>query len=147
MLFNTKEEIIEAATEQVHDSGPNEAPRRQLKLNVYPYEISIVIGEHAYSTPREDGHPWEDYEKVELAIFGPCGNSDNMSMLGSSNIYKLFGEDAAQHCEGWSLDLEQENESFATFESCAVMPYISWDDVLKVVNTVKQYTPEVKDLV
>ena len=45
MLFNTKEEIIEVATEHVHDAVTvNEAPRRQLKLYVFPYEISIVTG-------------------------------------------------------------------------------------------------------
>jgi len=142
-MFETKEEIIEVATEHVHDEG-TALTRRQLRLYVFPYDISIAIGEHAYCTPRESGHPWEEYENVELAIFAPCGDSDNMAMLGSSDIYKLFGEDVAQHAEGWSLDREEEG-GYSLFDQSSVMPYISWDDVLQVVNAVKRHTPEAKD--
>jgi len=143
-MFKTKEEIIEVATEHVHDEG-TALSRRRLRLYAFPYDISIAIGEHAYCTPRESGHPWEDYEKVELAIFAPCGDSDNMAMLGSSDIYELFGEDVAQHCEGWSLLREEDDEEFSMFNQNSVMPYISWDDVLQVVNAVKRHTPEAKD--
>ena len=142
-MFKTKEEIIEVATEHVHDADTAFA-RRRLRLYVFPYDISIAIGEHAYCTPRESGLPWEDYENVELAIYAPCGDSENMAMLGSSDIYKLFGEDVAQHAEGWSLDREEEGD-YSLFDQSSVMPYISWDDVLQVVNAVKRHTPEAKD--
>ena len=145
-MFKTKEEIIEVATEHVHDADTAFA-RRRLRLYVFPYDISIAIGEHAYCTPRESGLPWEDYENVELAIFAPCGDSENMAMLGSSDIYKLFGEDVAQHAEGWSLDREEDDEEYSLFAQSSVMPYISWDDVLQVVNAIKRHTPEAKDLI
>ena len=143
-MFKTKEEIIEVATEHVHDADTAFA-RRRLRLYVFPYDISIAIGEHAYCTPRESGLPWEDYENVELAIYAPCGDSENMAMLGSSDIYKLFGEDVAQHAEGWSLVREEDDEEYSLFDQSSVMPYISWDDVLQVVNTIKQPTPDAKD--
>ena len=142
--FKTKEEIIEVATEHVHDADTAFA-RRRLRLYVFPYDISIAIGEHAYCTPRESGLPWEDYENVELAIYAPCGDSENMAMLGSSDIYHLFGEDVALHCEGWSLLREEDDEEFSQFNQNSVMPYISWDDVLQVVNAIKRHTPEAKD--
>lgn len=127
MPFKTKEEILKASSQKV--GGTN------LKLRVFPFTVSIAAGEGAYSSPRENMHPWEDYRTVEVAIYAPCGNSDNLSMLGHNDIFGLFGEDVAQLCEGWGFD------GFGADEG-TVMPYITWDQVVMVVNAIEKHQQE-----
>lgn len=38
------------------------------------FEISVVAGRHAYSTPREDLRSPDDFSSFEIAVFDPQGN-------------------------------------------------------------------------
>ena len=57
------------------DDGSGHPGLWRTKVNILPYTVSIIAGEFAYSSPRQTLYSPSRYEKFEVAILEPTGDS------------------------------------------------------------------------
>ena len=57
------------------DNGSTYPGLWRAKVNILPYTVSIIAGEFAYSVPKQTLYSPKRYEKFEVAILEPSGDS------------------------------------------------------------------------
>jgi len=57
------------------DNGSTYPGLWRAKVNILPYTVSIIAGEFAYSIPRQTLYSPSRYEKFEVAVLEPTGDS------------------------------------------------------------------------
>jgi len=112
-----------------------------LRMPIGPYTLSIGLGEGMYSAPRVALDDATEYTAVECAILNDDG------LLGVREITHKFGTDVAKLCEGYGFDEDDGSIGEMLANGSTVMPYITWDDVIMVANTIDKHSPSAKDLV
>ena len=57
------------------------------KVNILPYTVSIIAGEFAYSSPRHTLYSPSWYEKFEVAVLEPTGDSFSNKQSYATNKF------------------------------------------------------------
>jgi len=132
-----KQDIINNSTQQL---DPEEnlvrfgcVRRSNLHLDIGPFTLSLAMGEGNYCSPRLGGITPESYDLVEAAIL------DGDGLMNVMDIRSTFGLSVAKLCESFG---NEGQEDYST-----VMPYITWDQVVTVANTIDRHSPSAKDLI
>jgi len=132
-----KQDIIDNSTQQIEASERQAFSflpiRSNLHLGIGPFTLSLAMGEGNYCSPRLGGITPESYDLVEAAIL------DGDGLMNVIDIRSTFGLSVAKLCESFGLDGQ---EDYST-----VMPYITWDQVVTVANTIDRHSPSAKDLI
>lgn len=84
-------------------------PRKPIKVN--GFNVSIQASEYHYSSPKESYFPITDYYKVEVGVWREGFNEGNLLAPCNFDPFKMLSN----------------NEN-------TVFPYITWDEVLEIVN-------------
>ena len=112
-----------------------------LKMPIGPYTLSIGLGDGAYCAPRVALDDPTKYESVEAAILDSSGK-----LLSVRRVNDNFGPEVAKLCEGYGFCDDEDGLGKALANSGTVMPYITWDEVLMVANTIDKHSPDIEDL-
>ena len=134
-----KQELIETLSNNRRALG-FDAERYNMHMPIGPYTLSVSVGDGMYSTPRQGGFEPEGYTAVEAAIIDNDGQ-----LMSVKEIHSKFGLYCAQQCESYGLgDDDEEDNSWTNM--CTVMPYISWDVVVRVANAIELHSPSANDI-
>jgi len=134
-----KQELIETLYSNRRSLGMDDE-RYNMHMPIGPYTLSVSVGDGMYSTPRMGGFEPAGYTAVEAAII------EDGELLSVKQIQRKFGTDCAKLCESYGFGGDDDDDT--TWEDMnTVMPYITWDDVIMVANTIDKHSPSAKDLV
>ena len=69
------------------DNGSTYPGLWRARVNILPYTVSIIAGEFAYSIPKQTLHSPNRYEKFEVAVLEPTGDSFSNKQSYATNKF------------------------------------------------------------
>mgnify|MGYP003662867609 CR=1 FL=1 len=103
-----------------------------LHFPIGQYILSIAVGEGNYCSPRELLDDVSEYNAVEVAILDtnkPRTGIMRTQLMSLGEVEDNFGDEVAKLCEGYGYE--------EPLNACTVLPYTSWDDVVRVANHIR----------